>query len=42
MGFKIINEVYNPLIKRKEVEVIHQSAGTPDRFSLKKMLDVET
>lgn len=40
MEFKIINEVYNPLIKRKEVkaEVFHQAAGTPDRFSLRKEL----
>mgnify|MGYP000066295226 CR=1 FL=1 len=40
MEFRIINEIYNPLIKRKEVkaEVIHQSAGTPDRFSLRKEL----
>lgn len=40
MEFKVINEFYNPLIKRKEVkaEIIHQAAGTPDRFSLRKEL----
>jgi ribosomal protein S24E len=40
MEFKIINEVYNPLMKRKEIkaEILHQAAGTPDRFSIRKEL----
>jgi len=40
MDFKIINEVYNPLMKRKEIkaEIIHHTAGTPDRFSIRKEL----
>jgi ribosomal protein S24E len=37
---KVLNESYNPVMKRKEirVEVAHTSAGTPERFSTRKIL----
>jgi len=37
---KVLNESYNPVMKRKEirVEVTHTSAGTPERFSTRKAL----
>ena len=40
MKLKVINEKYNPLLKRKEVniEVIHEKSGTPDRAALRKNL----
>lgn len=40
MEIKILNEKYNPLMKRREVqaELIHQSSGTPDRVSVRKLL----
>ena len=43
MKLKVLNEKYNPLMKRKEVdiEVVHEKAGTPDRSSLRKDLIIE-
>ncbi len=40
METKVLNEYYNPVMKRKEikVEVSHSSAGTPERFSTRKAL----
>jgi ribosomal protein S24E len=37
---KVVNESYNPVMKRKEirVELYHASAGTPERFSTRKTL----
>jgi len=37
---KVLNEHYNPVMKRKEikVEVSHASVGTPERFSTRKAL----
>ena len=40
MEIKVLNESYNPVMKRKEfeVEVSHTSAGTPERFLTRKTL----
>lgn len=40
MEIKIAAESYNPLLKRKEifVTILHQSAATPDRFSVRRQL----
>ena len=40
MEFKISNEVYNPLLKRKEisVEIEHKGEGTPQRFDVRKRM----
>ena len=40
MEIKILGQVYNPLLKRKEVkvEIAHSGAGTPDRFMIRKEL----
>jgi ribosomal protein S24E len=37
---KVLNESYNPVMKRKEmkVEVLHTSAGTPERYATRKAL----
>jgi len=37
---KVLGQVYNPLLKRKEVkvEITHSGAGTPDRFMIRKEL----
>jgi len=37
---RVLSQVYNPLLKRKEVkvEVTHSGAGTPDRFTIRKEL----
>ena len=38
MDFKVKQDTYNPLLKRKEVsvEVEHESQGTPSRLDLRK------
>ncbi len=38
MEFKVSNEVYNPLLKRKEIslEIDHKGQGTPQRFEVRK------
>ncbi len=40
MEIKVLNESYNPVMKRKEmkVEVLHTSAGTPERYATRKAL----
>ena len=40
MDFKVRDETYNPLLKRKEVhvEVDHDGAGTPSRVDLRKAI----
>jgi ribosomal protein S24E len=40
MEITVLNEHYNPVMKRKEirVEISHASAGTPERFSTRKAL----
>ncbi|HID17463.1 TPA: 30S ribosomal protein S24e [Candidatus Bathyarchaeota archaeon] len=40
MEVKILNERYNPLMKRREVqaELIHQASGTPSRTLIRKLL----
>jgi len=40
MDVKVLDETYNPLIKRKEVKIKvgHDSGGTPNRFSVRKAL----
>ena len=40
MEIKVLDQVYNPLLKRKEVkvEITHSGAGTPDRFMIRKEL----
>jgi len=37
---KVLDQAYNPLLKRKEVkvEITHSGAGTPDRFMIRKEL----
>jgi len=37
---KVLGQVYNPLLKRKEVkvEITHSGAGTPERFMVRKEL----
>jgi len=37
---KVLDQAYNPLLKRKEVkvEITHPKAGTPDRFMIRKEL----
>jgi len=37
---KVLGQVYNPLLKRKEVkvEITHSGVGTPDRFTIRKEL----
>jgi len=37
---KVLEQAYNPLLKRKEVkvEITHSRAGTPDRFVIRKEL----
>ena len=40
MKLKVISENYNPLMKRKEIniEISHEKTGTPDRISLRKSI----
>ncbi len=40
MEIKVLDQAYNPLLKRKEVkvEITHSKAGTPDRFMIRKEL----
>jgi len=40
MELKVSNEVYNPLLKRKEVsiEIDHKGEGTPQRFDVRKRM----
>ncbi len=40
MEIRVLNEYYNPVMKRKEikVEISHISAGTPERYSTRKAL----
>ena len=40
MDFKVRQDTYNPLLKRKEVhvEVDHDAAGTPSRLDLRKAI----
>ncbi len=40
MEIRVLNEYYNPVMKRKQirVEISHASAGTPERFSTRKAL----
>ena len=40
MEIKVLDQVHNPLLKRKEVkvEITHSGAGTPDRFTIRKEL----
>jgi len=40
MEFKVSNEVYNPLLKRKEIsiEIDHKGEGTPQRFDVRKRM----
>jgi len=37
---KVLGQVYNPLLKRKEVkvEITHSGSGTPNRFMIRKEL----
>ena len=38
MEFRVSNEIYNPLLKRKEInfEIDHKGQGTPQRFEVRK------
>lgn len=40
MEIKVLDQVHNPLLKRKEVkvEITHSGAGTPDRYTIRKEL----
>lgn len=43
MKLKILNQSYNPLLRRKElnVEVEHSSEGTPSRASIRKLVSAQ-